>query len=278
MSDCRIYSTHPAPDYLIELGRCGQLFHQHNVIHSFAAGLLARRVAVGLTTGVHRLAAFLLTAPAPTAAALGPPTPRRWRQFRPRLSRRTHPSPRRRYPCRPGIRPRLRVFALGALGVLALSAVCPPAVALAWIDPSTGLDHPTRVTRRAEIPEQNWQRGHRGVDLALPPGADVRAAAGGVVAFAGSVAGTPTVAIDHAGGIRTTYQPVNASVQVGDIVAEGGIIGTVSPQPVSPRAGNHDGLHWGAKTGPDSYIDPLTLLRSPQIRLKPVGEPGRKPS
>lgn len=144
-----------------------------------------------------------------------------------------------------------------------------PAPALAWVDPSTGLDSPTKILRPAEIPEKNWLPGHRGVDLALQPGDNVLAAEGGVVAFAGMVVGTPTVSIDHADGIRTTYQPVNASVSVGDEVAEEQPIGTLA-RPTAKFAREHQGLHWGAKTGPDTYIDPLTLLQPPRIRLKPV--------
>lgn len=171
--------------------------------------------------------------------------------------------------------------AAAALPCAAAIAVFAAPAAAAWVDPSTGAAHPTRVTRRAEIPERNWQPGHRGVDLALRPGGEVLAAGGGTVAFAGTVAGSPVVSIDHPGGLRTTYQPVHASVRVGDAVDEGEPIGTLA-RTGSFRAGEHDGLHWGARTGPDTYIDPLTLLEPPRIRLKPLdgattpaGAPGR---
>lgn len=121
----------------------------------------------------------------------------------------------------------------------------------------------------AAIPEHNWQKGHRGVDLALAVGDDVRAASSGRVAFVGSVAGTPTVSIEHPDGIRTTYTPVFARVNEGEEVAEREVIGTLAPS-----ARGHAGLHWGALTGPDAYINPLSLLDAPVIRLKPVGGPG----
>ena len=57
-----------------------------------------------------------------------------------------------------------------------------------------------------------WGRGHRGVDLAAAEGAQIRSAAAGTVAFAGMVAGRPVVSIDHADGIRTTYEPVEPAV------------------------------------------------------------------
>ncbi len=146
-----------------------------------------------------------------------------------------------------------------------VSSAFPAGRAFAYVDPTTGDSQATRVLRGAQIPEKNWLPGHRGVDLALPIGGDVRAAESGTVAFVGVVFGTPTVSIDHADGIRTTYQPVHARVSAGDAVREGELIGRLG-HPFD----DHEGLHWGARTGPDEYINPLTLLDRPTIRLKPV--------
>lgn len=147
------------------------------------------------------------------------------------------------------------------------------AAAWAYVDPTTGEPTARNVTRGADIPEQNWLPGHRGVDLAARTGQDILASGDGVVAHVGVVAGVPTVSIDHTDGIRTTYQPVHGFVDKGDSVREGEPIGRMS-QPMD----EHPGLHWGARTGKDSYIDPLSLLDAPVIRLKPVDAPGRKRS
>ena len=164
-----------------------------------------------------------------------------------------------------------------ALAILTTLILCAPRPAWAWVDPAAGTPHPQEVARPASIPERNWKPGHRGVDLPLRIGAPVLAAGDGVIAFAGSVAGAPVVAVDHAGGIRTTYQPVRTNLPVGTSVREGESIGVLARS--STRfAGEHDGLHWGALTGPDRYIDPLTLLEPPRIRLKPVDAPGRRRS
>ncbi|QYH19546.1 M23 family metallopeptidase [Corynebacterium aquatimens] len=160
---------------------------------------------------------------------------------------------------------------------LALAASGAPAPASAWVDPSTGLAHPTNVTRRAEIPEKNWQPGHRGVDLGLRPGDPVRAAGAGEVAYVGVVVGVPVVSVVHPSGLRTTYQPVDSRARVGDQVAEGQVIGALS-RARPPHHGPHEGLHWGALTGPDTYIDPLSLLAPPRIRLKPVDGLARTPA
>ena len=155
--------------------------------------------------------------------------------------------------------------------LVVLLVVCAaPAVARAYVSP-TGTVH---VLRPFDLPAHNWLPGHRGVDLALPVGGQVVAADDGVVAFAGVVAGTPTVSVDHADGIRTTYQPVHARVTRGEAVREGQVIGVLG-HPVD----GYPGLHWGARRGASDYLHPLGLLDAPVIRLKPnpvtpAGAPG----
>ena len=124
-----------------------------------------------------------------------------------------------------------------------------------------------RVTRPFQPPPQRWLPGHRGVDLAGTPGATVFAAGAGTVAFAGSVAGVGVVSIDHAGGLRTTYEPVTAQVHSGQPVVAGQPIGTlVAGHPGCPVAAC---LHWGLRRGSD-YLDPLLLLHAGRVRLFPL--------
>jgi murein DD-endopeptidase MepM/ murein hydrolase activator NlpD len=120
-------------------------------------------------------------------------------------------------------------------------------------------------------PTPNWNRGHRGVDLAGAPGQPVYAAGAGTVVFAGELAGRPVVSIAHPGGLRTTYEPVKPSVQAGQLVVNGAVIGELLPG--HPDCAVAACLHWGAMWGPASaadYVDPLGLLASTPIRLKPV--------
>lgn len=140
---------------------------------------------------------------------------------------------------------------------------CPPATS--YVDPASGKPNPARVLRGFEAPEQKWSPGHRGVDMALAVGSPVVAAEDGVVAFVGTVAGKPVVSITHADGVRTTYQPVHGAVKQGQEVREGQVIGCLG-NPVD----GYPGLHWGALIAKDTYIDPLTLLDMPVIRLKPL--------
>ena len=123
-----------------------------------------------------------------------------------------------------------------------------------------------QVVNVFDKPEKNWLRGHRGVDLAAPrPGVPVLAASNGKVYFSGSVAGKPTVSILHGKGIRTTYEPVKGTVDEGDTVVAGQVIGHLA------RTHGHcepnSCLHWGAIKGGE-YIDPLHLIG--EVRLLPV--------
>lgn len=128
------------------------------------------------------------------------------------------------------------------------------------------------LLREADIPEQNWQSGHRGVDLAATPGQTVIASRGGIVSFAGDVAGTPVVSIQHSDGLRTTYEPVHSSVKRGQRVRRGEPIGRLADASTLPETARRSpGLSWGAKWGSsNSYVDPLSLLGEPRARLVPL--------
>ncbi|MFF3207195.1 M23 family metallopeptidase [Streptomyces sp. NPDC002962] len=158
----------------------------------------------------------------------------------------------------------------GAPGARALPAPPVPAIGRAWPVGSRPV-----VLRGWEPPAGPYARGHRGVDLAAPPDAPVRAVAAGRVSFAGRVAGRGVVSVElSATGLpplRTTYEPVRASVRKGDEVTPGEVVGTVEP------TGSHcvrACVHWGLLSG-RTYLDPLSLLppwlrRSGPSRLLPV--------
>ncbi|MFB7945166.1 murein hydrolase activator EnvC family protein [Kitasatospora phosalacinea] len=167
-------------------------------------------------------------------------------------------------------------FAPGAGAVRSPAAGPLPARALA-VGPGPGRGWPvgdrSGLLRRFDPPPTRWAAGHRGVDLAAEPGSVVRAAAPGVVTFAGEVAGRPVVVVTHTGSgappLRTTYLPVAASATVGTGVAAGDPIGVVAADsghcPVAC-------LHWGLLRG-DHYLDPLALLGSGRARLLPLAPP-----
>lgn len=161
----------------------------------------------------------------------------------------------------------MRVLASAiAVAVVTAAPAAADDVRLGWpLQPSPA------VVRQFDAPAPNWQRGHRGVDLAGTDGQPVYAAAVGTVVFAGDLAGRPLVSIAHPGGLRTTYEPVRPAVRRGQQVTAGSALGELAaghPNCAAPAC-----LHWGAMWGPASradYVDPVGLLGTTAIRLKPL--------
>ncbi|MEU8527678.1 MULTISPECIES: M23 family metallopeptidase [Streptomyces] len=126
------------------------------------------------------------------------------------------------------------------------------------------------VVRPWSPPASPYGPGHRGVDLAAPPGTPVRAAAAGVVTFAGRVAGRGvlTITLPTTGDppLRTTYTPVEPVAERGTEVAAGEVVASVSATPPHCK---ESCLHWGLLRG-DVYLNPLTLIARPPSRLLPV--------
>lgn len=132
-----------------------------------------------------------------------------------------------------------------------------------WVWPS---DAPQTVVHPFAPPSTRWGSGHRGVDLAAVVGGSIRAPADGQVAFSGMVAGRPVVVIAHPGGLRSTFEPVSATVSVGALVRQGEVIGLLSAQP--GHCAPASCLHWGVLRG-EVYLDPLSLI-SGRVVLLPV--------
>jgi murein DD-endopeptidase MepM/ murein hydrolase activator NlpD len=123
------------------------------------------------------------------------------------------------------------------------------------------------IVHAFDVVANPYAAGHRGVDLAASRAQTVLAAGAGRVTFAGQLAGRGVVVIMHAGDISTEYEPVLASVRVGDVVELG--------EPIGQLLGTHDGctldgcLHWGARRA-GVYFDPMSLLRQlGPVRLIP---------
>lgn len=160
------------------------------------------------------------------------------------------------------------VVALGTVPALSAAVAGAPAPDPVGVWP---LAPPTEVVATFDPPDDPWGAGHRGVDLAGSPGQPVRAALPGRVAFAGRLAGRGVVVVEHGATrttyTRTTYEPVTASLTVGDPVAAGERIGTLEV------LGSHCApavcLHWGWLRG-ETYLDPLRLVGATPVRLLPL--------
>ena len=92
----------------------------------------------------------------------------------------------------------------------------------------------------------------------------------GVVVFAGPLAGRGVVSIEHAGGLRTTYEPVTASVTAGASVAAGQPIGTLEAGHAGLRTGELPALGRPAARTGSTWIR-CALLGPWRVRLLAVG-------
>jgi murein DD-endopeptidase MepM/ murein hydrolase activator NlpD len=132
------------------------------------------------------------------------------------------------------------------------------------------LPPPLTVVRSFAVPAQPWLAGNRGVDLAASPGEPVFAVVSGWVLYAGEVAGRGVISIvsSEQAGVRTTYEPVDPVVRVGEAVTAGEVIGHVAD--VADDCGPPGTcLHWGVLRG-QTYVDPMGLLGSGRVRLLPI--------
>jgi murein DD-endopeptidase MepM/ murein hydrolase activator NlpD len=134
---------------------------------------------------------------------------------------------------------------------------------LAWSWP---LEPVPGVLRGFDPPETRYARGHRGVDLAATDGQAVGAVDAGTVTHSGMVAGRGTVTVRHAGGLESTYEPLEERVPAGSVVAAGTALGVIGGP---GHCAGSACLHLGARLGGD-YLDPLVLLDRVRIVLLPL--------
>lgn len=129
-------------------------------------------------------------------------------------------------------------------GVLSL-AVAPAASAETVL--RTPVDAP--VLDPFRLPDSPFGSGNRGIEYDTSRGDRVVAAGPGVVVFAGSVAGSTWVTIDHGSGLKTSYGPLEAlAVGRGDVLARGARLATAA-----------GAMHFSARID-GVYVDPARLF------------------
>jgi hypothetical protein len=175
---------------------------------------------------------------------------------------------------------RRHALAVVLLATIAVVGTARPAHAAADADEAIGWLRPVQgpLAHPFEQPASVYGPGHRGADLTVAPGTQVRAANDGVVSFAGRVAGTLHVTVAHAGGLRTSYSFLaTVEVRTGQSVRRGDVLGTTGG-----TGPDHDGttLHLGLRAG-ERYLDPMQLFRPDDltrlVHLVPADEPPETP-
>ena len=133
---------------------------------------------------------------------------------------------------------------------MALAVTMPPSAAAAATHHERPVFRPpvdAPVADPFRPPEDPYGPGNRGVEYDTVPGDVVRAAASGAVVFAGAVAGTLHVTVDHGGGLVSSYSYLQRlSVRVGTALDQGAVIGVAGER-----------LHFSVRLE-GAYTDPDT--------------------
>jgi murein DD-endopeptidase MepM/ murein hydrolase activator NlpD len=127
------------------------------------------------------------------------------------------------------------------------------------------------IFRFFEPPATPFSTGHRGIDIAVSFGTPIQAPASGTVTFAGWVAGSMFMTLDHGDGVKTSYSwlsgfavPRGSSVDAHQVIA---YTGHGHPDVPTPH------LHFSVRVD-GVYVDPLLLLEGVDlvslVRLAPL--------
>ncbi|MGV8913741.1 MAG: M23 family metallopeptidase [Rhodoglobus sp.] len=113
---------------------------------------------------------------------------------------------------------------------------------------------PHPIIRPYIAPETPYSAGHRGIDIGLSGGNEVRAPLNGIVHFVGIVVDRPVLSLRHPDGFITSFEPVTSTLSRGDAVTRGQVVGEV-------QAGHcvQPCLHFGVRLD-DNYVSPLNYL------------------
>jgi murein DD-endopeptidase MepM/ murein hydrolase activator NlpD len=146
----------------------------------------------------------------------------------------------------------LRVAALALVGLLPAASVTP-----AWQWP---LAPPRTIVRPYLAPQATYTAGHRGIDIAAVEGSPVLAPADGTVHFAGTVVDRPVLSIDQAGGLLSSFEPVQTTLVEGQAVRRGDQVGIVATGGhCSELVAAVSCLHFGVRLNGE-YVSPLNYL------------------
>ncbi len=160
------------------------------------------------------------------------------------------------------------------LPVLLATLVCAPP-ALAWTWPQDG-----PVLQPFVLGGDPYAAGqHRGIDVAGPAGAPVRAPTAGTVSFAGTVpSGGRTVTIQTADGFAVTLLHLGSlGVVRGATVAEGASVGTLTSGGDADHAVPYVQMGVRIAADPQGYLDPLLFLPA-RVQTDASGASGEEPA
>ncbi|MGB3412196.1 MAG: M23 family metallopeptidase [Microthrixaceae bacterium] len=146
------------------------------------------------------------------------------------------------------------MVAMSSTGTASRAVEVDPAMSVVYRPP---VDRP--ISGGFHLESGQYGAGRRGIQYQTIQGDPVRAAAAGIVTFAGAVAGRVSVTISHADGRRSTVTGlIEVSVKVDQIVLGDEMIALAAP-----------GLLLTLREG-DTYVDPAQFLTTADQRARLV--------
>lgn len=127
---------------------------------------------------------------------------------------------------------------------------------------SSGKDA-SEVLSPAVIPEENWKKGHRGIDVAIDEGSQIIAPGKAMVVMSGKVGGKDVLSLALDDGLIVSIEPAISSVKKGATVHAGETIGKVEGS--SDHCGNTC-AHIGVRRG-NTYLNPTAALNPVRVVL-----------
>lgn len=146
--------------------------------------------------------------------------------------------------------------------------------AVHWDLPINSFNNPKIVNSFDNAIDQ-YSAGHRGVDLNADIGQNILAPDDGIILYKGIIADKPYFTFETRGygniHLKNTFEPAKTSLNIGDKVQKGQIIGTVeSYDEPKEKVYCLNCLHWGLIKEPYNnrlYIDPLKEVYRKRIVL-----------
>ena len=159
-----------------------------------------------------------------------------------------------------------RFAAIGAVWIAALIAVLaalPTTGAASYSESNRLVFRPpvdAPVSDPFRPPSDPYGPGNRGIEYRTSPGEVVRAGAAGRVSFAGAVAGSLYVTVDHGDGVVSSYSYLaRISVRVGSPVVQGEVVGITGERL----------FHFSVRVNGE-YVDPAGFIGKPRVRVRLV--------
>jgi len=135
-----------------------------------------------------------------------------------------------------------------------------------WIAPVNG-----EIFKYSNIPEKDWNPGHRGVDYLVELNQEIVAPESGYISYKGTTGGIPTIVVTHDGNskLRSTFLPVKSDLSLSETVTQGQVIGKIVDDAThcAELIASDYCLHWGIKLG-DEYIRPESKLFGEVVLLE----------